>query len=69
MSDGLVLLSKAPRLSRTFSLVRTLIKKMGIKKRSHTGISIYCNSAPIMWYSKAQSSVETSTFGSEFVAL
>ena len=40
-----------------------------ITRRSHTGILIYCNSAPIFWYSKAQSTVETSTFGSEFVAL
>ncbi len=37
--------------------------------RSQTGILIYLNSAPIIWYSKAQNTVETSTFGSEFVAL
>jgi hypothetical protein len=40
-----------------------------VTRRSHTGILIYCNSAPIVWYSKAQATVETSTFGSEFVAL
>jgi len=40
-----------------------------VTRRSHTGILIYCNQAPIMWYSKAQKTVETSTFGSEFVAL
>jgi hypothetical protein len=40
-----------------------------ITRRSHTGILIYLNSAPIIWYSKAQSTVETSTFGSEFVAM
>jgi hypothetical protein len=40
-----------------------------ITRRSHTGILIYCNQAPIIWYSKAQKTVETSTFGSEFVAL
>jgi hypothetical protein len=27
------------------------------------------NSAPIQWYSKAQATVETSTFGSEFIAM
>ena len=37
--------------------------------RSHTGISIMVNSAPIVWYSKKQNTIETSTFGSEFVAL
>jgi len=40
-----------------------------VTRRSHTGILIYANSAPIIWYSKAQATVETSTFGSEFVAL
>lgn len=40
-----------------------------VTRRSHTGILIYCNQAPIIWYSKAQKTVETSTFGSEFVAL
>jgi hypothetical protein len=40
-----------------------------VTRRSHTGILIYLNQAPIMWYSKAQATVETSTFGSEFVAL
>ena len=28
----------------------------------------YVNRAPILWYSKRQNTVETSTFGSEFVA-
>ena len=40
-----------------------------VTRRSHTGILIYLNQAPIIWYSKAQKTVETSTFGSEFVAL
>ena len=30
---------------------------------------MYLNSAPILWYSKRQNTVETSTFGSEFVAM
>ena len=37
-------------------------------RRSQTGILIYVNRAPILWYSKRQNTVETSTFGSEFVA-
>jgi hypothetical protein len=36
---------------------------------SHTGILIYLNKSPIIWYSKSQCTVETSMFGSEFVAL
>ena len=37
-------------------------------RRSQTGVLIYVNRAPILWYSKRQNTVETSTFGSEFVA-
>jgi hypothetical protein len=40
-----------------------------VNRRSHTGILIYVNNALISWYSKQQNTVETSTFGSEFVAL
>jgi hypothetical protein len=40
-----------------------------ITRRSQTGIIIFMNSAPIVWFSKRQNTVETSTFGSEFVAL
>jgi hypothetical protein len=37
--------------------------------RSMTGILLFINGAPIIWYSKRQNKIETSTFGSEFVAL
>ena len=37
--------------------------------RSRTGILIYVNKAPIIWWSKRQNTVETSTYGSELVAL
>jgi len=40
-----------------------------VTRRSRTGILIYVNRAPVMWTSKKQSSIETSTFGSEFCAL
>jgi hypothetical protein len=38
-------------------------------RRSTTGVIIFVNGAPIRWYSKRQNTVESSTFGSEFVAL
>ena len=38
-------------------------------RRSHTGVILFLNKAPVMWYSKCQNTVETSTFGSEFCAL
>ena len=38
-------------------------------RRSHTGILIFLNKAPIHWYSKKQPTVEVSTFGAEFVAM
>ena len=37
--------------------------------RSRTGILIYVNNAPIIWWSKRRNTVETSTYGSELVAL
>ena len=40
-----------------------------ITRRSQTGIFIFCNMAPIIWYSKKQNTVETSIFSAEFVAL
>jgi hypothetical protein len=40
-----------------------------LTRRSHTGIIIFVNNSPIVWYSKKQTTVEVSTFGSEFVAM
>jgi hypothetical protein len=40
-----------------------------LTRRSRTGVLVYLNRAPILWYSKKQNSVETSTFGLEFIAL
>ena len=39
-----------------------------ITRRSHTGVLLFVCCAPIIWYSKQQNTVETSTFGSEFIA-
>jgi hypothetical protein len=38
-------------------------------RRSHTGVLLFINRAPILWYSKRQTTVETSTWGSEICAL
>ena len=38
-------------------------------RKSHTGYVIFVNRAPIIFYSKRQSTVESSTFSSEFIAL
>lgn len=40
-----------------------------VTQRSQTGILIFLNCSPIVWYSKSQNTVESSTFGSEFVAM
>lgn len=40
-----------------------------VTRRSHTGFLIFLNRAPILWYSKRQNTVESSTFSSEFLAL
>ena len=40
-----------------------------VTRRSRTGFVVFLNNAPIYWFSKKQGSCETSTFGSEFVAM
>ena len=40
-----------------------------VTRMSHTGIIIFLNNAPVIWFSKKQNTVESSSFGSEFVAL
>ena len=40
-----------------------------ITRRSHTGILIYVQNAPIIWFAKRQNTVDSSSFGSEFIAL
>ena len=40
-----------------------------VTRHSHTGIIIFVNQAPIIWFSKCQNTVmETSSFGSKFIA-
>ena len=38
-------------------------------RRSHTGVLIFLQRTPIIWYSKRQNTVESSSFGSEFCAM
>jgi hypothetical protein len=38
-------------------------------RHSQTGILMFLNKSPVVWFSKRQNMVETSTFGSEFVAM
>ena len=38
-------------------------------RRSRTGYFIFVNSAPIVWFSKKQGTIESSVFGAEFVAM
>ena len=40
-----------------------------LTRRSRTGFIIYLNSAPVVWMSKKQPTIETSVFGAEFVAM
>ena len=40
-----------------------------LNMRSHLGVLIYANNTPVIWYSKKHNTVETSSFGSESVAL
>ena len=40
-----------------------------VNRRSRTGVLIFCGMAPIIFYSKKQGSIETSSFGSELSAM
>ena len=40
-----------------------------VTRRSRTGFIVYLNSSPVYWYTKKQCGIETSSFGSEFIAL
>jgi len=40
-----------------------------VTRRSRTGIFLFIQNSPIVWFSKKQTSIETSSFGSEFSAM
>ena len=40
-----------------------------VTRCSQTGLLLFVSRAPITWFSKRQNTVETSTFGSEFIAM
>ena len=40
-----------------------------VTRRSRTGYVVMLNNAPIYWHTQKMASIETSTFGSEFMAM
>ena len=40
-----------------------------VMQRSQTGLLLFVNRVPVTWFSKRQTTVETSTFGCEFIAM
>ena len=40
-----------------------------ISRKSRTGFIAYVNMSPVFWFGKKQTTVETSSFGSKFVAM
>ena len=40
-----------------------------VTRRSQTGLLLFVNREPVTWFSKRQNTVETSTFGSELIAM
>ena len=40
-----------------------------VTRRSRTDFLIFLNGAPIYWYSRKQTSIDTSSFGAEFIAM
>ena len=40
-----------------------------VTRRSRTGFLVFLNNSPIYWMSKNQQSIETSSFGAEFIAI
>ena len=40
-----------------------------VTRRSRTGILVYLNCSLINWWSKKQTSIESSSFGVEFIAI
>ena len=40
-----------------------------VMRRSSTGFLMYLDSGPVYWWSKKQTGMESSSFGSEFIAM
>ena len=59
---------RGPNLSITAFVDASFAQNKKTRK-SHTGFIIFVNQAPITWFSKRQSTVETSTFSAEFMAM
>ena len=65
--------SNAPKFLGKEFLFRTYVDtnfaRDCLTRQSRFGFIVMFNSAPLYWFSKKQSSMETSSFGSEFVAM
>ena len=65
--------SNAPRAIGKEFIIRAYVDANfagdSLTRRSRTGFIVFVNGSPIYWMSKKQSSLETSSFGSEFVAM
>jgi hypothetical protein len=61
VSESVIVISKLNDVKRG-------LRKIDGGGRSATGILHFLNQTPIDWFSKRQNTVETATFGSEFVA-
>ena len=68
-----VLPNNAPKSVGQEFIIRTFVDVDfagdGLIRRSRTGFLVMLNGAPIYWLSKKQTPMETSSFGSEFVAM
>ena len=40
-----------------------------VTRRSRTGFIVFLNSSPVYWFTRKQTGIETSSFGSEFIAM
>ena len=63
--------ASTPRVNvvSTHSFVDSEHARNRATRRSQTGVLLFFNRTPILWYSKKQNTFDTSTFSSEFIAL
>ena len=68
-----ILPKNAPKLVGKEFIIRAFVDADfagdNLTRRSQSGFLVMLNSAPVYWLSKKQTSMETSSFGSEFAAM
>ena len=57
------------RMAKIVAIVDSSHDANRANRKTHTSYIIFLNRAPIIWYSKRQNTVESSTFTSEFIAM